>query len=364
MPIKVFDFFSGCGGTSAGLRASGMDIVMGLDFDQDSSTTFQNNFPEAKFIHDDIRQVETERIKFTIESCGDHPILFSGCAPCQPFSVQNQKRNKKPDARIDLLAQFGRFVAYYLPDYVLVENVPGIQRKIQAESPLEKFTILLTNAGYTFEARVISSQDYGVPQKRARLVLIATKHGGIQLPIATHGPKTGHPYVTVWDAISHLPPLSAGEQHQNIPNHHCAALSELNLKRIRATPEGGDRRNWSADLMLKCHIKADAKKIGSGGHVDVYGRLRRNQPSAGLTTRCTSISNGRFGHPEQDRALSVREAACLQTFPENFIFFGKFGSTARQVGNAVPVLLAQKLGEQIVHHVQVHRIEVLGENNG
>jgi DNA (cytosine-5)-methyltransferase 1 len=127
LPINVFDFFSGCGGTSAGLRASGMDIVMGLDFDQDSSTTFQKNFPEAKFIHDDIRQVETERIRSEIENCGDNPILFSGCAPCQPFSVQNQTRNKKPDARIDLLAQFGRFVEHYLPDYVLVENVPGIE---------------------------------------------------------------------------------------------------------------------------------------------------------------------------------------------------------------------------------------------
>jgi DNA (cytosine-5)-methyltransferase 1 len=376
LTVKVFDFFSGCGGTSAGLRAAGMQIMMGLDFDRDSASTFKTNFPEADFIDGDIRQIGFERLAPLVTACAGHPTLFAGCAPCQPFSKQNQRKGK--DERIDLLAEFGRFVAHFKPDYVLVENVPGMQNYVLVDdkssgksakvgkgkqstpdeyAPFKLFTTLLDENGYQHKASVISSQDYGVPQRRTRLVLIATRYGTIDLPGPTHGPNASkpQPYLDAWSAIKHLPALRAGESHPNIENHACAGLSELNLKRMKATPEGGDRRNWTEDLKLECHKKADAVKTKgkSAVHMDVYGRIRKNQPASGLTTRCISLSNGRFGHPDPDqhRALSVREAACLQTFPPNFVFVGSLNSTAKQVGNAVPVLLAQCLGMQVLEHL-------------
>jgi DNA (cytosine-5)-methyltransferase 1 len=358
MPAKVFDFFSGCGGTSAGLRQSGMDIVFALDVDEDSAATFQKNFPDATFINEDIRQVQTDRLEALIAQCEDQPLVFAGCAPCQPFSVQNRARKNKDklDARINLLSEFGRFVTRFLPDYVLVENVPGLQTKMGDEGPFKEFVTLLSELGYAYEARVVRSQDYGVPQRRARLVLIASRHGAIDLPPPTHGLNATppQPYANAWDAIRHLPPLEAGERHETVFNHVSAALSELNLKRIRATPEGGDRRNWPSNLLLECHKRVDARGTGANVHMDVYGRIRKDQPASGLTTRCISLSNGRFGHPEQDRALSVREAAYLQTFEHDFVFVGTANSTARQVGNAVPVLMAQRIGDHVVHHARLH----------
>lgn len=367
MTVKVFDFFSGCGGNSAGLREARLgtartDIVLGLDVDPDAARTFQANFPRSNFIQKDIRSVTEAELEPLVQACKGHPLLFAGCAPCQPFSARNRVRNTKKDGRVNLLREFGRFVEHFLPDYVLVENVPGIQQvSMDTPGPLEEFVTLLGRLGYHHCARVIRSQDYGVPQRRARLVLIASRHGPIGLPEVTHGPKGAlgmtklRPYATAWDAIKHLPPLQAGEKHPYIPNHECHRLTEINLRRMRVTPEGGDRRNWPEELWLDCH----KGRNGEGrfkGHMDVYGRIRKDQPASGLTTRCISLSHGRFGHPdpEQHRALSVREAAHLQTFPPNFVFYGSTMSTARQVGNAVPVLLAKCLGEQILKHASVH----------
>jgi len=165
------------------------------------------------------------------------------------------------------------------------------------------------------------------------------------LPAATHGLKNGlHPYSTVWEWIGDLPAIPAGGRDDGTRNHQAAALSARNLRRISSTPEGGDRRDWPEHLILPCHE-------GHKGHTDVYGRLSRDRPASTLTTRCISLSNGRFGHPTQDRALSVREAACLQTFPREFAFEGGLASMAVQIGNAVPVELARKFGETINEHV-------------
>ncbi len=177
---------------------------------------------------------------------------------------------------------------------------------------------------------------------------MASRLGEITLPQPTHGPGTDNAaYPTVWQWIGHLPPIGAGERHPNIPNHQSAGLSEINLRRIMATPAGGGRLTWPENLRLPCHQDYD-------GHTDVYGRMRPNEPSTGLTTRCISISNGRFGHPYQHRAISAREGACLQTFPMDFIFEGSLTAVARQVGNAVPVLLAQNVGERFVQHARQH----------
>jgi len=343
MKIGVFDFFSGCGGTSAGLQKAGMQIVLGLDIDPDAASTFRSNFPSAAFVQRDISDLRPVNLKPIVERAREvRPILFCGCAPCQPFSKQNGNRDHT-DKRIPLLTHFGRFVRYFKPEFVLVENVPGLQTMSWEPGPLPDFIELLNALGYQFNAATVDCRDYGVPQKRSRFVLLASLIGPVQLPCKTHGPNAPNPnYSTVAEWINGLPPLEAGEECDKVLNHRAAKLSPLNFARIKATPPGGSRLDWPKDLRLVCHSGSHE------GHTDVYGRLRADQPASALTTRCISLSNGRFGHPYQNRAISVREAACLQTFDRTFAFQGSLNSMARQIGNAVPVLLAKHLGASFV----------------
>lgn len=341
--IKVFDFFSGCGGTSKGFELAGLDIQMAIDLDKDAALTYRNNFPKAKFFCEDIRSFTTDSLSPLASSRQNEPMLFCGCAPCQPFSKQKKEKNDQDD-RISLLLEFLRFIKFFLPEYVFVENVPGLQNVYGKSGPFDIFVAELEKSRYEVKFDVISSQDYGVPQKRRRLVLIASRLGHISFPTPTHGEGRINPqYATVADKIRHLPPIEAGEVCSQDSNHRAAQLSALNLSRIKATPEGGDRRHWPAHLGLECHKDY-------AGHSDVYGRMNWRAPASGLTTRCISYSNGRFGHPEQDRAISVREAACLQTFPEDFVFLGSLSSMARQIGNAVPVEVARVFGENFLNH--------------
>lgn len=344
-PVLV-DFFSGCGGTSAGFKAAGMRVIFGIDNDPTSGLTFVRNFPEAKFIKADIRDMDVTDIQSALPS-SPTPIVFAACAPCQPFSKQ-RRGSRKGDDRAPLLLEFLRFVRFYLPDCVFIENVPGLQSGLDTESPFQEFqTSVMEELGYNMSSKVVSSAAYGVPQKRQRLVALASRLGTIDIPPPTYGPGTSNPaYSTVKEWISDLPPLKAGEEVSSVPNHRAAGLSPLNLKRIRATREGGGREDWPEELLPKCHSN------GYEGHIDVYGRMRWDAPASALTTRCISYSNGRFGHPDQDRAISVREAACLQTFPPDFIFDGNWESMGRQIGNAVPVKLAEVFGTHVIRHIR------------
>lgn len=340
--IRTFDFFSGCGGTSCGFAQAGLDIVLGLDIDHDAAQTYRTNFPSAAFLETDICALDTQ-VLVPWMSDRTQPVLFCGCAPCQPFSRQNRTQSTS-DPRRSLLSEFGRFVRAWLPDYVFVENVPGMQRLKDDEGPFPSFVSMLNELGYYCEHDVLPALWFGVPQTRERLVLLASKKKGISLPSATHGSER-KPFSTVRDWIGGLPQISAGQTHKEDPDHRAAALSKLNLTRIRATPEGGGREHWPPKYWLDCHRQYR-------GHTDVYGRLAWDKQAAGLTTRCISYSNGRFGHPEQDRALSIREAACLQSFPRSYAFHGSLESKARQIGNAVPPLMARSIGEAIIQHME------------
>lgn len=340
--VQVFDFFSGCGGTSLGFQNFGFDIIGALDCDKDSAITFRHNFPKAQFIEQDIREVKPEDLNDIIKTPRKEALLFCGCAPCQPFTGQRRDIIKK-DSRRNLLSEFQRFVEYWHPDFIFLENVPGLQKVNKSGGVFKKFTDALIRLGYDFDSSVVKASDIGIPQARKRFILIAAlknKKRGIK-PLASIVNKYQSTPSTVREWISDLPTIQAGENHPTIPNHVAAKLSPQNLARIKRTPEGGDRRDWPQSLQVVCHKNYR-------GHSDVYGRMKWDAPAATLTTKCTSYSNGRFGHPEQDRAISVREAARLQTFPDNFIFHGSLHSCARQVGNAVPPLMAEKISDSFM----------------
>ena len=345
--VKVFDFFAGCGGASRGFQEAGMDVAFAVDWDADASQTYKRNFPRAIFDSKDIRKVHEDRVHKLVAEQRPHHVLFCGCAPCQPFTKQNTTRPEPDeDDRVPLLLEFLRFIRRCQPDVVFVENVPGIQNVRPDSEPLRSFLRGLKEAGFSQPTcDSVALKRYGVPQGRRRFLLLASRLGRIALPPQTHGPGTPHPeFATVRDWIGHLPAIQAGEVHPEIDDHRAARLSALNLERIRATPAGGGNRDWPEALQLKCHQETN-------GYTDVYGRMSWDRPASGLTTRCISYSNGRFGHPKQHRAISIREAACLQTFPMDFRFSGNLNSRARQIGNAVPVRLAKVVGHHITEHL-------------
>ncbi len=353
--IRVYDFFSGCGGTSVGFRQAGIKHALAIDLCPNAISTFQKNFPGACAINEPIETFDTRWIEsyYTKES---EVKLFCGCAPCQPFTKQktNTKRNASEDNRRGLLAHFSTIVHGCLPELVFVENVPGLQKvSVEDEGPFSLFIEQLEKDGYFVDYGVIAAQDYGAPQVRRRLVLMASRLGAISLPAPTHGPNRAKAYVTVRDAIADLPPVEHGTEHpdkRRYANHRAARLFPINLERIRHTGTNG-RRDWPESLLPKCYTKKTNGKRYSG-HSDCYTRLAWDGPAPGLTTRCISYSNGRFGHPEQDRAITVREAARLQGFPDRFVFTGSLNAMARQIGNAVPVQVAKAFGRHFIKHVR------------
>ncbi|MDE0268380.1 MAG: DNA cytosine methyltransferase [Acidimicrobiaceae bacterium] len=343
--IVLADFFSGCGGTTRGFVEAGIKPVLAVDWDADAIATFRQNFPGTRVIERDIRELNVEDVEPELRKSSQRSIrLFAGCAPCQPFAG-HQRKSTGNDSRSSLLFEFLRFVKEFSPELLFVENVPGIQRLSASGGPLAEFLKEISSE-YEVSHDIVSSADYGVPQTRRRFVLMASRLGEIGIPLPTHGTETGRsPYTTVRDWIGGLSKIQAGQEDSTDTSHRAMKLSPLNLERIKATPEGGDRRDWPQNLWPDCH------RGDFNGHTDVYGRMSWDKLAPTLTTKCISYSNGRFGHPYQHRGLSAREAACLQTFPRDFQFTGGLISQARQIGNAVPVLLAKHFGRHMAEHV-------------
>lgn len=334
----AIDFFCGAGGLTRGLLDAGIKVVAGIDADENCRISYERNNSPAKFIHKDIRDVTRKDLLALIGRTSLKDVVFAGCSPCQPFSQQRKGNGRTLDAT--LLTSFGELVRRVRPGHVLIENVPGIAR-VRGYSTFRRFLKTLDDMRYRYAYDVIDAKDFGVPQTRRRLVLIAAKGDKTSMP-KSRKDKAKFAYKTVREAISHFPPIEAGETHSEVYNHAAASIAEINLNRLRCTPkDGGDRRSWPDHLRLKCHSK------DYDGHTDVYGRMQWDAPAPTLTGRCHSISNGRYGHPEEDRAISLREAAAIQTFPDNYIFHGSNKHIALQIGNAVPVNLAQALGRHI-----------------
>ncbi len=270
--------------------------------------------------------------------------MLSGCAPCQPFSTYTNGRSN-PNSQWKLLDKFAEIVQEVRPEVVTMENVSLLSR----HAVFASFLAALRAAGYRLSYSVVRCSDYGVPQRRKRLVLLASTLGEIVLEPPGWN-RSGEP--TVWETIGQLDPLQAGGTSESDPLHRCSGLSETNLHRIRKSVPGGTWRDWEVALRAECHRKATGRTYSS-----VYGRMSWDQPAPTITTQFHGYGNGRFGHPEQDRAISLREGALLQTFPEDYSFIAssetvQIASVARLIGNAVPVALGAAIGRSINSHLE------------
>ncbi len=247
-----------------------------------------------------------------------------------------------------MLYSFAELVNETDPEIVSMENVP-LLLKYNNGKVFNHFIKNLEDKGYFVSWYVVNAKDYGVPQRRKRLVLFASKHGRIELVDKI---VKDSKYVTVRQAIGHLPPIQDGIPDENDPLHVARKLTELNKKRIQSTKEGGNWEEWDESLLLECHKKESGRHFKS-----VYGRMKWNDVAPTMTTYCIGLSNGRFGHPEQDRAISLREAALIQSFPQDYDFinpkeFTSNAAIARQIGNAVPVELGVAIAKSIKRHIQ------------
>jgi DNA (cytosine-5)-methyltransferase 1 len=347
MKISAIDIFCGIGGLSYGFKQEGIHVVAGFDSDVSCKYAFETNV-HATFHDVDVRALTGSRLKRLFGEDKKTYRVLIGCAPCQPFSTYTKRyRKKRPsenDNRWQLLADFSRLVRLSRPDVVSMENVP----RLTAYPVFKQFIDELQSLGYFVSYTNLRAERYGVPQRRTRLVVFASLWGEVRVPQETH---TDRP-VTVRDAIASLPKIAAGQTCAKDRIHHGRNLTSKNMQRIRSTREGGSWKDWTPKLQLRCHKKSKGKSFRS-----VYGRMRWDEPSPVITTQCLGIGNGRFGHPSQDRGISIREAALLQSFPKKFRFLpprapinGKM--LARQIGNAVPVRLGRVIARAIKGHLK------------
>lgn len=337
--VACIDLFCGAGGLTHGLQREGINVVAGVDVEETCRHPFEFN-NSAEFINEDVSRISGDRLK---EIYGDSEIrVLAGCAPCQPFSTYSQRYDVLSSPRWGLLYQFDRLVKELRPEIVTMENVPTVAK----HAVFDDFSASLEGQGYFVHRDVIDCTRYGLPQTRKRMVLLASRLG----PISVIEPDAQKAR-TVREAIAGLPTLSHGESHPADSLHTASRLSPLNVERIRASKPGGTWRDWPTHLVADCHRKESGRT-----YPGVYGRMGWDAPAPTLTTQYYGFGNGRFGHPDQDRAISLREGAILQGFPMSYSFVPDGGSIhfktlGRMIGNAVPVTLGEVIGRSINKHL-------------
>jgi DNA (cytosine-5)-methyltransferase 1 len=343
------DLFCGAGGLTRGLLDAGIPVIAGYDTDEACRFPFETNNGPAVFHNKDVSELKGADLASHYPEGAVR--LLVGCAPCVTFSRYTQRLNRTRDPKWSLLRQFARLVRELKPDIVSMENVP----ELQYHSIFKEFLRTLRSENYHFsndpEKLVVYCPDYGIPQHRSRLVVLASRFGPIEMIPRTHRPKE---HRTVRDVLSRLPSLDAGQRSARDRLHRASGLSTLNLRRIKQSKPGGTWRDWPENLIADCH-KAETGET----YPSVYGRMEWDQPSPTITTQFYGFGNGRFGHPDQDRALSLREGAILQSFPRHYAFVKpkssySFKGVGRMIGNAVPVRLGKAIGRSIKAHLDKH----------
>lgn len=345
MEINAIDLFCGAGGLSYGMKQAGINVKAGIDLDSVCEFPYEENI-KAKFLLKDVSTVTVDDLS---PFYSDNSIkVLAGCAPCQPFSTLRNGSDRESNDKWPLLNEFGRLVKEILPNYVTMENVPALK----GQTVFDNFVKTLEDHGYFVTSNVVNAADYGVAQRRRRLVLLASRTSPIKLLSPS---ELGYAKITVRDAISQLPSISSGETDSNDPLHKARALKDINIARIRASLPGGTWMDWPESLRSPCHTREQGLTFKS-----VYARMEWDKPSPTITTQATNFGTGRFGHPEQDRALSLREMAILQSFPPDYKFTPEnvapdFTSIGRLIGNAVPVNLGYAVGASITHHIKMQQ---------
>ena len=338
--IYAVDLFCGIGGLTHGLGLSGIHVKAGFDVDASCRYAYEANNQGSIFVTSDVRDIHFGDIAPYYDDAEVKVLV--GCAPCQPFS-SHMRGMRKPRAEEDcsMVKEFGRLIREGTPDIVSMENVPGLEK----HETFDELISILDEEEYVSDYGVISCENFGIPQRRRRLVLLASRLGEIALPSAT-GKQ-----LTVGDFIRHLPQIKDGEASKRDPVHVSAALSGKNRQRIQQSKPGGSWEDWDEGIRNECHSR--------GAYYPApYGRMSWDALSPTITTQFCYYSTGRFGHPEQNRAISVREGALLQTFPKDYKFAEKskpfsVREIARHIGNAVPVKLGQAIGESIMEAANV-----------
>lgn len=334
--IAAIDLFCGAGGLSLGLKQSGVHVVAGIDLDPACEYPYEQNL-KAKFLLQDVGSVTGDQLNELWPD--DHLRLLAGCAPCQPFSSHRRGADTSDEENWDLLSHFSRLVDETKPDFVTMENVSRLRRMRVFEDFVEK----LEKLEYAVDYGILYGPEFGLPQERRRLVLVASRVGPISLP---EGNKDKKKFKTVKKTISKLPKLQHGESDPKDLLHTARGLSPMNLKRMQASVPGGTWRDWPPDLLAPCHQKESGASFQA-----FYGRMIWDAPSPTITTQSYNFGTGRFGHPdrEQNRSITLREAAMLQGFPRNYRFVRpkekpSMQAVGRLIGNAVPPAFGKAVG--------------------
>ena len=339
--VSCVDLFCGAGGLTHGFVLEELPVTAGIDIDPACRYPYEAN-NQAQFVERDISKITTKELNALF---GDADLkILAGCAPCQPFSTYSQRYElDSKDGKWGLLYEFARLAKGTRPDVITMENVPTVVK----HEVFHDFVDTLKRLGYEVWFDVVNSTHYGVPQARRRMVLLASKHGDIKMIEPTNNKPR-----TVRHAIGCLRPLRAGESAPSDRLHIASTLSKKNLQRIKASKPGGTWRDWPDHLVADCHRAESGRTYPA-----VYGRLEWDKPAPTMTTQCYGFGNGRFGHPEQHRAISLREAAILQSFPRNYAFVPEDGEVifkvlGRLIGNAVPVDLGRAIARSINSHLR------------
>lgn len=337
--IKAIDFCCGAGGLTRGLLNAGIEVLAGVDNDERLRKTYLENNKPSRFVNRAIHDVNIHELRRELGIQPADLTLYAACTPCQPFSTLNKLKGR--DDRRKVLIDFAKLVEEIPPDFVLVENVPGLNNAYGKELYTEFLAILAKSGFPKVTDDLLDAKSHGVPQTRKRIILLASRHGSVSLPSGIREAD----FSTVRSCIEKYPAISDGTESDTYPNHVARKLQPHHKRIVAAVPKDGGSRLDVADasILLQCH--RDKPRV----HKDVFGRMAWDKPSPTLTCRCTDVYCGRFIHPEQDRGISLREAAALQTFGDDYEFFGtSILELARQIGNAVPVALAEKLGRSFV----------------
>ncbi|MBQ95616.1 MAG: DNA (cytosine-5-)-methyltransferase [Actinobacteria bacterium] len=358
--LTAIDLFCGAGGLSEGLRQAGFHVLAGNDFDEAAGATYARTHKEARFLKGPIQNLTVEDFLRAARLKPGQLSVLAGGPPCQAYSVYNHQRGMH-DERSFLFKEYLRLVDGLAPEWVIMENVMGLLSTGQGAA-VRAITEGFKSLGYDIAFKVLKAEEYGVPQERRRVVFIGNRMGKpINFPSVTHGPEL-EPLTTVFDAISDLPRLKNGEAWLNshyaseprssyqtdmrrgtpgVLNHAAPRLAKVNEQRMRHIPPGGSWRDIPIEL-----LPAGMKKARRCDHTKRYGRLEWHGLSSTILTKC-DIHWGAYIHPDDDRSLTVREAARFQSFPDWFEFEGSRTEQFVQVGNAVPPLLGRALGEEI-----------------